>query len=252
MTTDSLYGSKLKIKWAKQHIYEMNAAFAAWVQSNPYTMSSEVDPKDSAWIEVKLKLVKPIPEQVNMLCSYILFDLRSALDYLATALAHLNNVTNISDVYFPIFGSKEKFEHPSCQGKIQKHFSSEVGDLIRSLNPYQGGNDLLYALHALNIVDKHQLAIDVGVNVAFGQIIENSTAYFEIPGPFGFRSLTEDIVLYRHYADAQPNPQIQMPMEITFNHVKVVDKKPVLAVLNYSLNMVEEIVATFGKRFFAS
>jgi hypothetical protein len=248
-----LYGSFLKAKWASQHIMELNGVLTAYGELSPYTIFEEVCPEktDSVWMDVKLRLTKPLPLHGIMLSSYALFDLRSALDCLATALAAQNKFTKISDVYFPILRSKERYEDPSTRGKVSKHFSPDAVAFIDAQKPYQGGNDILWALHALNIMDKHQVIVDVGLNAAMGSFEDNSTGYFEIPGSIGWQSLKKDRILYRYPVDAKPNPKMQIAIGIAFTQVSVVEHKPVMIVLGSIAEMVKGILEAAKDRFFA-
>ena len=84
--------------------------------------------------------------------------IRSSLDVLAMVLVKRHNLQIREDrVFFPIARSKEEFERPG--GAAQK-FLEGLPELERKLmnhlQPYQGGNPALWALHHLDIVRKHR------------------------------------------------------------------------------------------------
>jgi hypothetical protein len=84
--------------------------------------------------------------------------IRSSLDVLATVLVKRHSLQIHEDrVFFPIARSKEVFERPG--GAAQK-FLERLPELERKLmnhlQPYQGGNPALWALHHFDIVRKHR------------------------------------------------------------------------------------------------
>jgi hypothetical protein len=89
-------------------------------------------------------------------------NLRSALDHLACALAELENPTasetGHSGIEFPIYISEGKFNRTGA-AKIKK-LATPAQDEIKSLQPYKAGDNArfqhLWALHQLDIIDKHR------------------------------------------------------------------------------------------------
>ena len=63
-------------------------------------------------------------------------------------------------VKFPFDESRNQLIARLKQGQITKA-SSAIHDLIVGIEPFKGGNDTLYALHELDILDKHMLLIPV-------------------------------------------------------------------------------------------
>jgi hypothetical protein len=84
--------------------------------------------------------------------------IRSSLDVLAMVLVKRHNLEIREDrVFFPIARSKEEFERPG--GAAQKFLECLPAlerRLMEHLQPYQGGNPSLWALHHLDIVRKHR------------------------------------------------------------------------------------------------
>lgn len=84
--------------------------------------------------------------------------IRSSLDVLAMVLVKRHNLPIREDkVFFPIAKSKEDFDRAG--GRAQNFFEGlpELErKLIEDLQPYQGGNAALWALHYLDIVRKHR------------------------------------------------------------------------------------------------
>jgi hypothetical protein len=84
--------------------------------------------------------------------------IRSSLDVLAMVLVKRHNLPIREDrVFFPISKSKEEFER--LGGGAQRFLEGLPQlerQLVEHLEPYQGGNAALWALHHLDIVRKHR------------------------------------------------------------------------------------------------
>ena len=150
MTSNDLSGSRAKINGAKAQIKLLEAEMIAFLRSKPYRIFDYVDLKTNEMI-VKLLATKPIPDSVHATTGMILNALRSSLDVLAVSLAERNSATVTNDVYFPISASQAVFLDDGLK-KIKRLSQADIA-VIKNLKPYKGGDDLLYALHTLNLVD---------------------------------------------------------------------------------------------------
>jgi len=97
-----------------------------------------------------------------------------AIQNLMTTLDHLAYQVVCNDtgdappnpnwIYFPIADDAAKYEakkHGKMKGASQKTF-----DVIDTLKPYKGGNDLLWTLYRLNNIEKHRMLLTVGSQAA--------------------------------------------------------------------------------------
>ena len=86
--------------------------------------------------------------------------IRSSLDILAVTLAERNGHIAPKDVYFPIANCVLDFIDP-VHGAIKK--IARLSDIdrraIEKLKPYQGGDDMLFSLHQLDLIRKHRKLI---------------------------------------------------------------------------------------------
>jgi|GEM_PF-4547406 len=124
---------------------------------------------------------EPFPLSFSVEVGAYINTIRSSLDILATALAHRHNIPNPDTHSFPV--AKDLNEFTSGKGfkgeKFLQALPQAQRTIIASLKPYQGGDDVLYALHKLNHMSKHQRLLTVAINPAM----------FKIQGWFGFISL---------------------------------------------------------------
>ena len=141
-----------KLEWVTLQLPIISAKLQSFVDSKPYRFWSEPDLKRGGTL-YKLKMIKKVPTEIAVPISNCLHQTRSSLDHLAVALAVRNKVENTRYVMFPINKSKVTFMENGIE-KIKKLSAVDI-EKIKSLKPYKGGDNLLYALNELNNVDKH-------------------------------------------------------------------------------------------------
>jgi hypothetical protein len=159
--SDRLEGVKAKVDRAKLRFDELNAALDAFFRTNPYEVGTRRDPQTRRLIYylVSVRAVRP---EISVIAGEVLQSLRSALDHLAYQLVLVGTGQSgpFNYVYFPIFDSAAKYKAGKL-GQI-KGMRQDAIDAIDAIKPYKGGNDTLWRLHKLNIVDKHRLLVTVG------------------------------------------------------------------------------------------
>lgn len=148
-------GPKLKLERAKIHIHELEDVLSAYAARRPHRVIGEYDPVRQQ-SRVRVSVNEPIPEVVAVITGDAVHNLRSALDILVCDLAALTgDITRRAR--FPFW--KDAVGEREAMKKLGAGFDAGCRQTIRALQPYAGGNNLLRALHDLDIVDKHQLII---------------------------------------------------------------------------------------------
>ncbi|PDT05014.1 hypothetical protein CO666_05065 [Rhizobium chutanense] len=143
--------SRLKLQRAKAKIEEIKHVLGA---TGVHRFVARVD-EESGDRFIQLKIFDP-NDLVHVIIGETAYQLRSALDVAAVALARFNGTTDVKQVYFPIANSEHEFNAPT--GSPQKKMnglSQPVKDAIALISPYPGGNDLLVGLNDLCNTDKH-------------------------------------------------------------------------------------------------
>lgn len=97
------------------------------------------------------------PLFASVMIGDIIHNLRTSLDLMASELARPNNTRNL-DVYFP-FASNESELESQIKRKNFYLAGKDAVDLLKSFQPYRGGNLNLRALHDLDIQDKHRTLV---------------------------------------------------------------------------------------------
>jgi hypothetical protein len=162
----------LKIDRAAKHIDEINKLisemrpFGYVIKTNTKTGDRSAFPKKN----------EPAIDAMAVIVGDVVHNLRSALDH-----AYWTIVCGTErERFFSIFPRRLKVPRDSAvqfpfakeantlDGSIRQRFAHYVGTgfycALRRLKPHgpPGGNDLLYLIHEMNIVDKHKLLIPTG------------------------------------------------------------------------------------------
>jgi hypothetical protein len=251
MSDDPLLGPKSKIERANSHIGDLVAADKAFFETKPYALFKETNAEGTE-DTYKLRFTNPALAQISAIVGDVIHNLRSALD-LACCLAVKNGQSDTGGTYFPFGRSKHVFEFPDTQLKIKK-LSPEAAALVRGLEPYQGGNDLLWSLHELDIIDKHRALVSVTA-VRGGDIIGNTRItglreglnFVEIPqwSPFD-----EEIAYLRLPAGAKVNGDLKLPLTMVFREPDPVKGKQVIGTLRQLASLAQSILLIVETRFY--
>jgi len=143
-----------QLEWADRQIDIISHEISAFLKTNPYKITREPysnGTHDAFYIE----MTSSLPRSLTPAVASAVQSQRSALDYLAVALANRNRPGCGNDAAFPFAISEDEFSKKHILKKISK-LSPDDQERIKALKPYKGGNDYLFALHWLNIEAKHR------------------------------------------------------------------------------------------------
>ncbi|ESX23899.1 MULTISPECIES: hypothetical protein [unclassified Mesorhizobium] len=145
-----------RITWCGNRSLTLSAQIDQFISSGAYHISHEVD-ADSGDGTFYVQLVKKIPSDFRIEAGSIVHELRATLDNLACVLA-IRNGKSAQNTYFPISRSLAIFEDDGIKRKL-RNLSDADRETIATFKPYDGGNQLLFSLHACDLVRKHQRLI---------------------------------------------------------------------------------------------
>jgi hypothetical protein len=166
--------SFLKIERAKSHIQELEQVVAEWFKSEPVTFRTTPRPhkpvamppdapeklRGMQLFEMAFDMEwqnQPAPEVTAAILGDIFHNLRSALDLMACELARKNSGSD-DEVYFPFAINAAELDR-IIEKRFGKAGPAAVKLLRETIKPYRGGNDMLRAIHDLNVQDKHRMLI---------------------------------------------------------------------------------------------
>jgi len=247
---------RVKIERAKKHLHDMEAEVRLFLEGKPYVIGTRGDPETGRRIYYLVSVREPALGLAAMVGD-VLQNLRSALDHLAyqLVLVGTRGVTPSRRVYFPIAddGTKYKTEKP---GRV-KGMRQDAIDAIDALKPYKGGNDPLWRLHRLSIVDKHRLLIAVGS--AFRSINVAPLLERQFPGVAGkvtlpplwlkpadrLFPLKQGDELFADLPDTEVVDKVGFAFDLAFGEPQVVEGEPLLPTLQGMADLVDKIVCSF-------
>jgi hypothetical protein len=262
---DRLHGPRLKVKRANEHIRDLEGLILDFLTHDPkpYSISIHDEAESGDQVYVVHVAATP-PEEWGLIIGDCVHNLRSALDHLAWQLVESNRQTPSENTTFPISATKAKFESPGTQGKMHT-FSRDARAAVTALKPYQGGNEALWRIHRLNIIDKHHLLIPVGAayrNFIVTMRIPKHPDWPAEPGapeffpPIALQPkdrmypLVADAPIFRIMAAARSSPEVdnnyQFTFEIAFGKGDPVEGEPVIPTLRQLADEVERLIEGFA------
>jgi len=154
-----LSGPLAKIERAKHHINELNRQAEAYTSKRPLRVYRSVSGKANK-ITYVVKCKIPVPAGLALIIGDAVHNLRSALDLLAFALVGHKCPTPSQQrqIQFPFSTSANSLEATINSRHIGRA-GKKVVAAIKKLKPYPGGNEMLYAIHDLDMADKHKLIV---------------------------------------------------------------------------------------------
>jgi len=150
--------SHTKLRRAAKFIQELEANLKIYVDSKPYTVVVDTSHNPPA-LKISWAAICGDPEAIVGDCVH---NLRAALDLMACDLVRAVK-GNDNRVYFPFAHAAEELD-AVIKGKNFHRAGSEAVALLKTFEPYRGGNELLRAIHDLDIEDKHKALLVMGTS----------------------------------------------------------------------------------------
>lgn len=140
-----LVGPKLKLARARQHIEETARLWREYGDSRPFRDGQRFgsDGIEVIWISI----AHPPPVQISIAAGDAIHNLRSALDWLACELVRRNEKTPAQNTGFPTSDG-------ALRG-LEPLIAVRALSLIKRVRRAKRWNEALWALHQLDIQDKH-------------------------------------------------------------------------------------------------
>jgi hypothetical protein len=151
----SLGDSYLKTTRAKEHLDALKGELDAFYKSTPYSFITEDDVERDRY-SVRVEIAET-PPRISLVVGDLFYCLRSALDQLVWALAHLN-VPYPKGTQFPIQEQRDRKRFESQTVGVPP----DAVKIIESLQPYHAGDlpairkHLLWRLNKMCNIDKHR------------------------------------------------------------------------------------------------
>jgi len=221
MATASLEPCWVKVSRAQAHFDAVNAEIGSFLNTRPYSVSLQNDPKTNDVIVEADALQEP-PSSWSVLIGDCVHNLRTALDYLVTQLVKAEGGTPGNRHEFPIaFDPGYYSEHVP---RKLAGLSKGTVDLIETLQPYTGRNDWrqdLLVLHDLDRYDKHRFLQVTAYVLGFWRIITAAsngvaTPSYTVP-PLGGRFEPGQEIGRVTFESSDPNAKLEVRVERSFD-----------------------------------
>jgi hypothetical protein len=157
---NALAGVDLKFSRAFELVDQLERGISDYLASKPFELVEKEEP-DTGALVVTVHIVRETPIEWSALVGDAIHNARSALDHLAWQLVAVSGGVPEKS-RFPFKESRTKFGDelrsaiPGTSAAIHA-----IRDQVRALEPWGGGDEKLWLLHRLDIVDKHRLLIPV-------------------------------------------------------------------------------------------
>jgi len=184
---------------------------------------------------------------------------RSALDHLAYKLFTLgsSNGTSGSHIYFSIADDFAEYERD--KGRKTRGIAQQAKDVIDTIRPYHGGNDTLWKIHKLNIIDKHRLLVAVGSAYSSMDIGAYALESFKRtfpdmaipPMPFFMKPadnlfpLKAGDELFSDLPYAKPIPNLQFKFDIVIHEPGIAEGEPLVEMQQAMIDSVNSLIPIF-------
>lgn len=260
MTTagDRIRHVSLKIDRAKVHAAALRDAVQQFFSTKPYVIGAKRD-------HVTRKLIyfiaeaRPVPDELALLAGDAIQNLATALDHLAYQIVCKDTddaPPNPRGIYFPIADDQAKYD--ASKGSKLLGASPKTVARIDAVRPYRGGNDALWRLSRLNIIEKHRLLFTVGSQSAgmhLGKLVSSLVAGFLPPDAIAAIAKTDIFInpadtgfplrpgfdLYIGQVDEAPDPKQQFRFQLALHEPGVAECVPIIEAIEELVSAVDTV-----------
>jgi hypothetical protein len=164
-----------KLERAEEHVRDLGREMTVFLESCPYSVAVKDDEESGKRVYYALN-VGDVPSRISAIAGDAIHNLRSVLDHLAWHLVDVAGNTPTFSTGFPVSFNATKY--PDERKVKVKGMRQDAIELIDALKPYKGGNDEVWRLHRLDIIDKHRALIAAGMAVLGQSIIPSLREQF--------------------------------------------------------------------------
>jgi hypothetical protein len=223
---------RIKIERAKKHLRDLAAELLVATNVKKTVIVGNGDRGFSQGIPNNFLTLPRMSFDVVVIAGEVVHSLRSALDHLAWQLVEVAGNMPTSDTMFPIAKDINAYESSKI-GKV-KGMRSEAVKAIDALKPYKGGNDLLWRIHELDIIDKHRHLFSVAHDYLF------YGDWFD--GDYLFKASAPN---FSGVFDAQVEEDMQLEIDKAISQTQVAQSNSLLPSLHQLMDFVDKLVADF-------
>jgi hypothetical protein len=238
---DPFESARRKITRAGDYVTELERQYQAFVELPPYEQFSEPHPQFPERTIHKVRLARPLPEQFSDIAGDAVGYLREALDHAMFAVAIAAGCQHPRNAYFPFSSVAAGFE-ANLKGRC-KDVPQQIYPLLRGFQPYQGGNEILFALNQIANRNKHALVTPIMAATFETGVSIRGTGFWSMPQPHIWDCVKNEMELFTNGPGAEFQGQIILAFAITLGDIAVEHELSALGILEIFLREVERVVA---------
>ena len=228
-----------RISMAKKSVRYFESASGRFFSKNPYEQVEETNPQGTGKVH-KIRMTRQLPDTLTDHTVTCIENLRSALDQAAFATAQLAG-TGEKYTYFPFADSEATLK--GLHGGSCRHLSNHFFSFFCSFKPYQGGDDLLWALNKLCNASKHRLVnpLGAGVTSLYGPVSIGG-GHFKLFNPPIWNREDNELLIAVLGEGTQLKYKLKVSFTVVFGNVHSVEGEEVSGVLRDLIDKVGGIV----------
>jgi hypothetical protein len=228
---------RVKIERAKKHLVDLERELRSKSRSK-YTklIMTHEDPQTGEQSR-RFQVVRTAAFNSIATAGDVIQNLRTALDHLANQLILVAGNHPTSANCFPI--SKDFTAYEKDKARRVEGMRAEAKEAIDRVKPYGGGNDFLWRLHRLNIIDKHRLLFTVDNYFVYSADWINHWSGFNT---FTVNASQPD---FAGLFSRKEEDKIQLRLSNALGEAKILQGDPLLPALQQLVNVVEDLVLSF-------
>lgn len=243
---DHMAQVQLKLDRADKHIGDLERATVAFTESHPYRVVPKHDPDTGQYIH-KPELLRPIPQEIALVAGDAIHNLRSALDHMIGRFAI---AADINDSQREALIEKTAFPTAKTEANYIKEVQAKAGFGPEALSKkllgykcYSGGDNTLYALHQLDIIDKHRALILGFASIgAIRMLLIPGDPESEIIGLTRPNSGLNRADKSKGMVLDEPHPDLKFDIKVSLNEAGPLDRREIAYAVGVLATLTSKIV----------
>lgn len=228
---------------ARDNTKELETRIREFFGRNPYARVIESD-RSTGEILHKARLTAQLPGKFTAVLKDAISNLRDSLDHTVYASCIALGRTDPETTKFPFADTGRQFE-----GELWalKEVSPAIWQAIERFRPYQGGNDLLWALNKIRNTKTHRILVPVGhapagVQFPVLKAVSIPNAALEMKFCNVWDAAKNEVLYMRLPQGCELEYKVNIAFDVTFGDVPVLAGQPVIGVLSALINECERVL----------
>lgn len=244
MKTDLLDAAD-SVRWIISKLPAFEHELVMWCKINFDVVVRELPNNTPNDIVVAIEK-EPLPSRFSIEAGAYINTLRSSLDMVAVAVGKRHKVLFPDDIYFPVANSATDFLSGNYKGsKFVKGLPRADRELIETFRPYKGGNNLLFALHQMDIVRKHRRLLRARIDPVTVTIRVRGAGRKFIPVSTGLMRTAYDETVLGLITKGAEKPQLKFAGHVIVDETFLAVPHPVIGALYEFADLANTIIMAF-------